>query len=154
MSPDQFSPAFLHVAYRPDLGELTGRWPRSVTEDELRTGYAALRQAALHHGCGYRLVDSRRRTNRSLNGPEWLTTYFLPQVQRQLGMPLSVCFLVLPDYLGPLSPSRHAAAPGSPVQFARFLDEGAANAWLAAQQAQSSRIVGQARVGYLLSFEK
>ncbi len=134
MLPDQFSTAFLHVAYRPDLGQLAGRWLRSVTEDELHIGYAALRQAALHHGCGYWLIDSRRRTNRSLNGPEWVTTYFLPQVQRELGMPLNVCFLVLPDYLGSLPPSLHAAAPGSPVQFARFLDEGAANAWLAARQ--------------------
>ncbi len=133
MSPDHFSTDFLQVAYRPDLGQLTGRWLRSVTEAELHAGYAALRQAALHHGCGHWLIDARRRTNRSLNGPEWVTSRFLPEVQRALGGPLRVSFLVLPDYLASLpAQAGLPAAPGSPVQFARFLDEGAANAWLAA----------------------
>lgn len=132
---DQFSTDFLQVAYRPDLGQLTGRWLRSVSEPELHVGYEALRQVALQHQCGCWLIDSRRRTNRSFNGPEWVTTEFLPQVQRELGLPLSVCFLVLPDYLQHLPASAQAVAPGSPVQFARFLDEGAANAWLATRQA-------------------
>ncbi|MGI4867889.1 MAG: hypothetical protein ACRYFZ_28490 [Janthinobacterium lividum] len=134
MLPDQFSTDFLQVAYRPDLGQLTGRWLRSVSEAELHQGYAALRQAALHHACGYWLIDSRRRTNRSLNGPEWVTTQFLPAVQRELGTTLCVCFLVLPGYLGSLPPSAHEAAPSSAVQFARFVDEGAANTWLAGRQ--------------------
>ncbi|AMJ65703.1 hypothetical protein [Hymenobacter sp. PAMC 26628] len=70
MFPDQFSTPSLHTAHRPDLGQLTGRWLRSVTEAELHADYGALRQAALHHGCGHWLIDARRRTNRSLNGPE------------------------------------------------------------------------------------
>ena len=131
MSSAQFSTDFLQVAYRPDLGQLTGRWLRSVTEAELQAGYAALRQAALHHRCGQWLIDSRRRTNRSFNGPEWVTTQFLPQVQQALGQPLRVCFLLLPGYLATLPAAAQAAPPGSPVQFARFVDEGAANAWLA-----------------------
>lgn len=134
MLSDQFSTPFLHVAHRPDLGQLTGRWLRSVAEAELHQGYAALRQAALHHACGHWLIDSRRRTNRSLNGPEWVTTQFLPEVQRALGTPLCVCFLVLPGYLSSLPISALAAASGSSVQFARFVDEGAANAWLAERQ--------------------
>jgi hypothetical protein len=52
-------------------------------------------------------------------------------VQRELGQPLHVCFLVLPDYLLNLPPSAQVVAPDSPVQFARFVDEGAATAWLA-----------------------
>jgi hypothetical protein len=139
MQPDQFSTDFLQVVYRPDLGQLTGRWLRSVTEPELHAGYEILRQAARHHQCGYWLIDSRRRTNRSINGPEWVTTQFLPRVQRELGAPLCVCFLVLPDYLGSLPASAQAVAAGSSVQFARFVDEGAANAWLADQQADASR---------------
>ena len=135
MLPADFSTNFLQVAHRQDLGQLTGRWLCSVTEAELHQGYEALRQAAQHYRCGYWLIDSRRRTNRSLNGPEWVTTRFLPQVQRELGTPLCVCFLVLPNYLASLPLDLHAAAPGSPVQFARFLDEGAAKAWLATQQA-------------------
>ena len=128
--------AFMQTTHRPDLGQLTGRWLRSVTEAELQQGYEALRAAALHHRCGYWLIDSRRRTNRSLNGPEWVTTHFLPRMQRELDGPLCVCFLVLPNYLQALAegPAAPAAAPGSPVQFSRFLDEGAANAWLAASQ--------------------
>ena len=113
MLPADFSTDFLQVAYRPDLGQLTGRWLRSVTEAELHQGYEALRQAAQHHGCGYWLVDSRRRINRSLNGPEWVTTRFLPQVQRALLTQLSVCFLVLPDYLASLPPGLPAAARSS-----------------------------------------
>jgi hypothetical protein len=132
MLPDQFSTACLHIAYRPDLGHLTGRWLGSVTEAELHEGYEALRRAARHHGCGHWLIDARRRTNRSLNGPEWVTSRFLPEVQQALGIPLRVSFLVLPDYLAGLPATVRAAAPGSPVQYARFLDEGAANAWLMA----------------------
>jgi hypothetical protein len=132
MAPDQFSTVCLHIAHRPDLGHLTGRWLRSVTEAELHDGYAALRQAALHYGCRHWLIDARRRTTRSLNGPEWVTTRFLPEVQQALGAPLRVGFLVLPGYLASLPAALHTAPPGSPVQFARFVDEGAANAWLGA----------------------
>jgi hypothetical protein len=130
MSPAHFSTDFLQVAYRPDLGHLTGRWLRSVSEAELHAGYEALRQAALHYSCGHWLIDSRRRTNRSFNGPEWVTTRFLPQVQQALGQPLLVCFLVLPGYLATLPNAVQDMAPDSPVQFARFVDEGAANVWL------------------------
>jgi len=129
MSPDQFSTVCLHIAHRPDLGQLTGRWLRSVSEAELHEGYAALRRAALHHACGHWLVDARRRITRSLNGPEWVTSRFLPEMQRALGQPLRVCFLVLPDYLASLPAN---SPPSSFVQFARFVDEGAANTWLAA----------------------
>jgi hypothetical protein len=132
MQPDQFSTACLHIAHRPDLGCLTGRWLCSVTETELHEGYAALRRAALHYACGQWLIDARRRSSRSLNGPEWVTTRFLPEVQQALGLPLRVGFLVLPDYLASLPVTLLASAPGSPVQYARFVDEGAANAWLMA----------------------
>lgn len=132
MQPDQFSTACLHIAHRPDLGCLTGRWLSSVTEAELHEGYAALRRAALHHACGHWLIDARRRISRSFNGPEWVTTQFLPEVQRELGLPMRVGFLVLPDYLAGLPVALLASAPGSPVQYARFVDEGAANAWLMA----------------------
>lgn len=129
MSLDQFSTASLHIVYRPDLGQLTGRWLRSVSEAELHEGYAALRRAALHHGCGRWLVDARRRVTRTSTGPEWVTSRFLPEVQQALGQPLRVCFLVLPDYLAGLAT---VAQLQGLVQFSRFIDEGAASAWLAA----------------------
>ncbi len=51
MLPDSFSLGFLQIAYRPDLGQLTGRWLRSVDETELHEGYAALRlRDALNDG--------------------------------------------------------------------------------------------------------
>lgn len=56
-----------------------------MTEAALHAGYGALRQAALHHGCGRWLIDARRRPNRRLNGPEWVTSAFLPEAQRALG---------------------------------------------------------------------
>lgn len=132
MLPDPFSTNCLQIAYRADLGQLTGRWLRSVSEAELHDGYMALRRAAVHYHCNQWLVDTRRRITRSLSGPEWVTSRFLPEVQQALGTPLRVCFLVLPDYLASLPDTAHAAPAGSLVQFARFVDEGAANAWLAA----------------------
>ena len=70
MLPDQFSTPCLHIAHRPNLGQLTGRWLRSVTETELHAGCGGLHQVALHYGCGHWLIDVRRCINRSLNGPE------------------------------------------------------------------------------------
>lgn len=68
------------------LGYLTGRWLRSVTETELHVGYGSLHQVALHHGYGYWLIDVRRCTNCGLNGPEWVNSEFLLEVQRALGL--------------------------------------------------------------------
>lgn len=132
MYPDFFSTSFLDIAYRPDLGLLMGRWRGSVAEADLHAGYEALHRAALHHGCGHRFIDSRRRVCRSLRSAEWVTTYYLPQVQQTLGAPLRVGVLVLPDYLASLPQAYTNCPPAGPVQFARFVDEGAANAWLAA----------------------
>lgn len=127
-----YSTTFLEIAYRSDLGLLMGRWLCSVAEAELHAGYEAMRQAALHFGCGHWLIDSRRRVCRCLHSAEWVTTHYLPQVQRALGQPLRVGVLVLPDYLASLPQAYCNCPPSNPVQFARFVDEGAANAWLAA----------------------
>ena len=132
---NQYSTTAICIAYRADLNQLTGRWLRSVSEAELHAGYAALRQAALHHQCGQWLVDSRRRINRILNSCDWVTNEFLPQVQRELAQSLRVCFLVLPDYLDGLPESQQLALTNGPVQFVRHLDEGAGNNWLAGYQA-------------------
>jgi hypothetical protein len=134
MYSNLFSTSFLEVVYRPDLGLLMGRWLCSVTDADLQAGYEALHRAALHHGCGQWLIDSRRRTCRSLRSAEWVTMHYLPLVQQALGAPLRVGVLVLPDYLTGLPQAYSNCPPTSPVQFARFVDEGAANAWLAAGQ--------------------
>ena len=140
MNPLPASADFLHLTHRPDADLLIGRWLRSVSEPELRAGYAALREAALAHRCRRWLVDARRRVDRSRNAPEWVVTDFLPQVQRELDAALRVAFLVLPNHLheveNDLEHSETRPAPGSLFQFARFIDEGAANAWLDQQRAK------------------
>jgi hypothetical protein len=138
MYQDLASTAFLHVAYRPDSCLLIGRWLCSVTEAQLQEGYETMRLAAREHQCNHWLMDARRRTNRQINGPEWVVTSFLPQVQQQMGSPLYVAFLVLPSHLQEIEanpdPSNKASAPTDLFQFARFIDEGAANAWLNARR--------------------
>ena len=128
------SAAVLHVTYRPDSCLLIGRWLCSITEAQLREGYETMRLAALEYRCSHWLVDARRRVDRRLNGPEWVVTTFLPKVQRELSSHLYVAFLVLPNHLRELE-----ADAGQPLttpsttssfRYARFIDEGAANAWL------------------------
>ena len=134
------SSAYLHVSFRSDCCSLIGRWLYSITEEQLHECYATLRLAALHHNCPTWLIDARRRTDRRFNGPEWVTTAFLPQMQRELAGPLAVAFLVLPNHLheveNDLEHSETLPVPGSLFQFARFIDEGAANAWLDQQRAK------------------
>lgn len=126
--------SFLHVAYRPDSCLLVARWQCSINETQLREGYELLRRAALEHECGHWLVDARRRIDRRRNGPEWVVTNFLPQVQAELGLPLCVAFLVLPNHLRELEaetgPPIRSGNPAAALQYARFIEEGAANAWL------------------------
>lgn len=131
---NHYSTTAMQITYRADLNQLSARWLRSASEAELRAGYAALRQAALHYQCGLWLVDSRRRVNRILNSCDWVTNEFLPQVQRELGAPLRVCFLVLPDYLDSLPDSQQRTLTNGPVQFVRHLDEGVGNSWLTSYQ--------------------
>jgi len=128
------STAFLQIVYRPDSCLLIGRWLNSITDEQLREGYETMRLAAREHDCRHWLMDARRRTDRRLNGPEWVVTKFLPQVQQQMGGKLYVAFLVLPNHL--LEIEADASVPeqlpgaAAPFQYARFIDEGAANAWL------------------------
>lgn len=124
-----YSTAFLQLAYRADLHLLTGRWLCATTEAELHHGCDLLRQAALRHDCGNWLFDARRCPVRCPSRLAWLAGYFLPQVQRELGHPLRAGLLVLPDYLDLLPTA--APTPQVALQLALFLNEGAANAWLA-----------------------
>ncbi|WP_201979644.1 hypothetical protein [Hymenobacter rubidus] len=128
------SSSFLQVAYRPDSCLLIGRWLCSINDEQLREGYATMRLAALQHNCTHWLMDARRRVDRSRNGPEWVITTFLPSVQREFGRRLCVAFLVLPNHLAELeAEGEHPAESPNRAdlfQYARFIDEGAANAWL------------------------
>ncbi|MDO7851177.1 hypothetical protein [Hymenobacter convexus] len=128
------STAFLQVVYRPDSCLLIGRWLCSITDEQLCEGYETMRLAAQEHDCRHWLMDARRRTDRSRNGPEWVITSFLPRVQKEMGGKLYVAFLVLPNHLAELdedpSVPKKAHGASAPFQYARFIDEGAANAWL------------------------
>ena len=128
------STAFLQVAYRPDSGLLIGRWLCSITEAQLHEGYETMRLAAQEHHCAHWLMDARRRTDRRLNGPECVITEFLPKVQKEMGHRLCVAFLVLPSHLREVEAdpemAEKAPSPNASFQYARFIDEGAANAWL------------------------
>jgi hypothetical protein len=135
MCPDLYSTDFLAVSFRPDLGLLLGRWLRAVSETEMQAGYANLRRATLHCGATSWFIDSRRRASHSHFSPEWVTTAFLPALQHELGRPLYVSFLMLPDYLRGRVDAPGSCPSTSPVQFACFLDEGAAHAWLLARLA-------------------
>lgn len=132
------STSFLHIVYRPESCLLVGRWQCSVNEAQLREGYELLRHAAIGYECGRWLIDARRRIDRRRNGPEWVVTSFLPQVQAELSYPLCVAFLVLPNHLRELEaetgPPIRSANPGALLQYARFVEEGAANGWLEAQR--------------------
>jgi len=133
MCPNLYSTDYLAVSFRPDLGLLLGRWLRAVSEAELLAGYASLRQATLHCGALSWFIDSRRRASHSHYSPEWVTASFLPALQQELGRPLYVSFLMLPDYLRSRVDAPSSCPSTSPVQFACFLDEGAAYAWLVAR---------------------
>jgi hypothetical protein len=133
MYQDLASNSFLQVTYRPDSCLLIGRWLFSINEEQLREGYETMRLAALEHDCTHWLMDARRRIDRSRNGPEWVVTTFLPKVQRELGRRLCVAFLVLPNHLSELEAEGEpikSPDPASLFQYARFIDEGAANDWL------------------------
>ncbi|MFC6221888.1 hypothetical protein ACFP2F_01445 [Hymenobacter artigasi] len=128
------STAFLHVAYRSDSCLLIGRWLCSITDAQLHEGYETMRLAALEHNCPDWLMDARRRVDRRRNGPEWVVTTFPPTVQREMASRLCVAFLVLPNHLRELTEEAdlplRSASDTDPFQYARFIDEGAANAWL------------------------
>lgn len=134
------STAFLQVTYRPDSCLLIGRWLCSINDDQLREGYETMRLAALEHDCTHWLMDARRRVDRTRNGPEWVITTFLPRVQQEFGRRLCVAFLVLPNHISELAEESLpvlSAEPAAPLQYARFIDEGAANAWLDAHRRRS-----------------
>ena len=108
---------------------LVGRWARTVSEDELYAGYRAMQTAALPAPCSRWLIDSRRRPTASRSPHhDWVIGEFLPAVQQALGTPLRVAFVVLPDYHRSALPEGHVGN----FHYARFIDEGAAYAWLTA----------------------
>lgn len=131
-------PPLLDLAYRADLGILVGRWGYQPDPAGLPAAYDQLAASAHAANCRFWLQDIRRRT---LNDPAttaWLLAEYFPGMARRLGPRLCVAYLT--------SPALHQAireAPGfvdvdayddQPFAIAFFGEEGAAVAWLYAQQ--------------------
>ena len=121
----------LTIAHRPDLPAVLARWQREISADELRHGYLAILAAADACGCWRWLLDLRRRNE--LIGPEvseWMTDDFFPRLVGRFGQPVRVAFL-----LSPLRAQREPPLdrPSQPPthEFATFIDEAPAYAWLA-----------------------
>ncbi|AWM34192.1 hypothetical protein [Hymenobacter nivis] len=123
----------LDVVHRADLGILLGRWGYQPDPVALPAAYAHLTAHAHAANCRYWLQDIRRRASND------------PSITARLGPQLCVAYLT--------SPALHQSireAPGfadvdayagRPFAVAFFSDEGAAVAWLHAQQ-QSQGVAG------------
>ncbi|MFD1469349.1 hypothetical protein ACFQ48_14050 [Hymenobacter caeli] len=130
--PQPAADDFLHLAYRPDLHLLVGRWRRPVSGAELRRGYRALLAAAEAAACPRWLVDVRGRGPLDADAARWLLGEFLPRLPACLPGPVCLGYLVSPRQRAPAGPVGPAPA-GTQVEF--FEDEGALNHWLAPRRA-------------------
>ena len=137
MTSAYVAPGLLHIAHRPDLEVLIGRWGYQPDPTALPAEYERLTEAALACNASCWLQDIRHRT---LNDPQitqWLLTEYFPDMSRRLGRKLHVAYLVSPTLHGLIQ-----AQPGflavegyadRPFAIGFFGEEGAAIAWLQAQ---------------------
>lgn len=131
----------LELSHRADLGILFGRWSRQPTPAELPAAYEALAAATLQAACGCWLQDIRRRTHNDPATTDWLLAEYFPGLARRLQQRLCVAYLVGPAlHETVLATSRFrdlAAYAHEPFAVRLFGDEGAAVAWLQAEQART-----------------
>ncbi|MBO2010271.1 hypothetical protein [Hymenobacter negativus] len=142
MNLDTTSP-LLHLAHRPDLDIMVGRWGYQPAPDELPAVYQQVEKEALRSRCRFWLQDIRRRT---LNDPQttrWLLNVFFPDMAQRLGGRLFIAYLV-----GPALHESIVKQPGyvpaeayndKPFATSFFGDEGAAIRWLQIQQTDKVR---------------
>ena len=128
----------LHLAHRPDLDILIGRWSYQPAPAELPAVYEQVRLQALEHHSRFWLQDIRRR---SLNDPattQWLLNAFFPDMAHRLGGRLCVAYLVGPTlHQAIISQPDFVPAEAynnKPFAISFFGDEGSAIRWLQAQQ--------------------
>ncbi len=128
----------LHLAHRPDLGILVGRWAYQPEPHELPPIYQQVKKVALEHQSRFWLQDIRRR---SVNDPQtttWLLNEFFPDMARRLGGRLCVAYLVGPTlHEAIVSQPNYVSAEAydnRPFAVSFFGDEGSAIRWLQAQQ--------------------
>ncbi|OGX90289.1 hypothetical protein [Hymenobacter coccineus] len=132
------SQALLDIVHRADLGILVGRWGYQPDPAALPAAYERLTAHAHAADCRYWLQDIRRRTANDPATTAWLLSEYFPAMALRLGPQLCVAYLT--------SPALHQAIregpgfadvgdyEGRPFAVAFFGDEGAAVAWLYAQQ--------------------
>ena len=127
-----------HLAYRPDLGILVGRWGYQPAPAELPAVYEQVRLVSLEHRSRFWLQDIRRRTLNDPTTTDWLLNTFFPDMARRLGGRLCVAYLVGPSLHQDIV-SQPAFVPAEaynnkPFAISFFGDEGAAIKWLQEQQ--------------------
>ena len=131
---------FLACRYRPDTGTMVCRWLREVSEAEIRTGYAYLFAEAQQADCWRWLLDIRRRNNDDPEMAQWLLDEVTLTKRGHVGGSISMAYLLSPHHLAhadkQLSTLVEVAHSRQQAQVALFIEEGAANEWLA-QQASS-----------------
>lgn len=128
------SPEYLALSYRVDLDLLVGRWMGQPTLTELQEGYNLLLNTAAPRRCLRWLIDSRRRDPTSQLGISWVVNSFYPQLASRLEGRVLIAFLLSPTHLSMLEKDASLtplSALNMPTyQIGRFMEEGAAIAWL------------------------
>ncbi|MFD1467623.1 hypothetical protein ACFQ48_05270 [Hymenobacter caeli] len=128
----------LDVVHRADLGILVGRWGYQPDPAALPAAYESLTAHAHATNCRYWLQDIRRRAANDPATTAWLLGEYFPAMAVRLGPRLCVAYLASPALHQAIRESPGFADvdtyEGRPFALAFFGDEGAAVAWLHAQQ--------------------
>ena len=128
---------YLECMHRPETGTIVVRWLREVTPAEMRTSYENLLVEAQGLGSRLWLLDIRRRNNDDPETAQWLLDAYMPMLAAHFGGPTFLAYLLSPAHLvrvddDALDIARVAQLQRS-VHVALFIEEGAANEWLAQQ---------------------
>ena len=124
----------LDVVHRADLGILVGRWGYQPDPTALPAAYEHLMAHAHAANCRYWLQDIRRRAHNDPATTAWLLSEYFPAMAVRLGSRLCVAYLISPTLHQSIREAPEFAEEGQPFTVALFGDEGAAVAWLHAQQ--------------------
>lgn len=128
---------YLECMHRPETGTIVVRWLREVTPAEMQTSYEYLLVEAQGLGSRLWLLDIRRRNNENPQTAQWLIDYYMPQLAGLFGGPSFLAYLLSPTHLVRVDDHsvsiQHVAQLQRSVHVALFIEEGAANEWLAQQ---------------------
>ncbi|QIX61634.1 hypothetical protein FY528_06560 [Hymenobacter lutimineralis] len=133
------SPAYMDLAYRPDLRVLFLRWTRQTTSQELRAAYDQTLELARQEQAGRWLIDLRRRSLADPADFAWIVHDVRARLaQGVAGAEHRIAYLVTPNNaptilgrLAELEPDIPAAVRTA-VAFRIFTEEHTALEWLQA----------------------